>query len=114
VTIAAPANNQFFASSTFSAQNIAKGEQVSFGVKNGSITPGDYTVNLVHYDYATGEFGEHILNDKSVTALGYGGSMDQITVTIPADLPDDGIHYVKVTYNGATVIAGWGGLLNIL
>ncbi len=114
VTINAPAANQFFASSTFTAQNVSKGAEASFGIKNGSLTPGDYTVKLVDYNYVTGVATEHDVTNIAITAGGYGGSMDKLAFTIPANLPDNGIHYVKVTFESATVIGGWGGFLNIL
>jgi hypothetical protein len=46
--------------------------------------------------------------------LGYGGSMDKIAFIVPANLPNTGIHYVKITYGSSTLMGGWGSLLNIL
>ena len=112
VTINSTTANQFFTSSTFTATNLTKGSEASFGVKNGSLTAADYTVQLIRYDYTTGVSTEYSVTNVTVTALGYGGTMDKIAFTIPANQPTDS-YYVKVTYGGVTLIGGWGSSLNI-
>ena len=74
----------------------------------------DYTIKLIRYDYTTGVAAEHDVANVTITALGFGGTMDKIAFTVPAHLPNTGIHYVKVTHGGSTLMGGWGSLLNIL
>jgi hypothetical protein len=114
VTINAAGVSQFFTSSSFTSTNIAKGGEASFGVKNGSLTAGDYTIKLVRYDYTTGLSTEHDVTNVAITALGFDSTMDKISFTVPASLPNTGIHYVKITYGSSTLMGGWGSLLNIL
>lgn len=113
VTINAAGASQFFTTSSFTANNVAKGGQVSFGVKNGSLNAGDYTVKLVHYDYTTGASTEYDVTNVAITAQGFGGGMDKLAFTVPANLPTSEGHVVKVTYGGSTVVGGWGSYLNI-
>jgi hypothetical protein len=104
---------QFYTSQGYSVVSVAKGAEASFGVKNGSLTPGDYTLKLVGYDYTTGVSTETTVTVSSVTAGGFGGSMDKVAFTVPASLAS-GIYYVKVTYSGKTLMGGWGSLLNVI
>ena len=112
ITIAVPTANQFFTSSTFTNTNVAKGAEVSFGAKNGSLTAAEYSIKLVKYDYATGLSTESETTVTSVTANGYGSTMDKIAFNIPANLAS-GSYTVKVTYGEKTVVAGWGVFLNV-
>lgn len=114
VTINAAAPGQFFTSSSFTSNNVSKGSEVSFGAKNGSTVAADYTIKLIHYDYSTGVATEYDVTNVTVTADGYGGTMDKVAFTIPADLPTSEGHHMKVTYDGATVMGGWGSYLNVL
>jgi hypothetical protein len=112
LTIVAPTGNQFYTSSTFTATNLAKGSEASFGVKNGSVIAGDYAVKLIQYNYTTGVATEYDVTNLTVTALGYGGTMDKIAFTLPASLPS-AQYNVKVTYGATTLIGGWGSSLNV-
>jgi hypothetical protein len=112
LTVISPTASQFYTSSTFTATNLAKGSEASFGVKNGSIVASDYTVKLIQYNYTTGVATEYDVTNVTVTALGYGGTMDKVAFTLPASLPS-AQYNVKVTYGGATLIGGWGSSLNV-
>jgi hypothetical protein len=112
VEVVAGAPGQFFTSSTFTATNLSPGSEASFGVKNGSTTIGDYTVKLLQYNYTTGALTEYSAPITSITPSGYGGTMDKIAFTLPANLPVNA-YYVKVTYGGKTLIGGWGQSLNV-
>ena len=112
VTVAAPAVGQFFASSTFTSSNVDKNADASFGVKNGSTTTGDYTLTLVGYNYETGASTESPIAVKSVTANGYGGTMDLVTFTVPV-AQASGSYGVKVTYTTNTIAAGWGSIFSV-
>lgn len=112
LTVVVPTGSQFYTSSTFTATNLAKGSEASFGVKNGSVVASDYTVKLIQYNYSTGVATEYDVTNVTVTALGYGGTMDKIAFTLPLSLPS-AQYNVKITYGGATLIGGWGSSLNV-
>jgi hypothetical protein len=112
VTINAATANQFFSSSTYTQTNVSPGGSVSLGTKNGSATAADYTVKVIGYAYETGVGTEYTVSNAAITVGGYGGSMDQLSFTLPANLPV-GTYYTKITYNNATVIGGWGNSLNV-
>jgi hypothetical protein len=109
-TIVAPGVGEFFTSSTFTATNLNQGDEASFGVKNGSSVSGDYIVKLVNYNYTTGVMTEYAVT-PTLTVDGYD-TMDKIAFNIPIDLPAEA-YYVKVTYDGKTLIGGWGNSLNV-
>jgi hypothetical protein len=108
VTVAAPGVGQFFVSSTFIDNSVDKSTTASFGVKNGSTAMGDYTVKLIGYNYETGTATETNAAVTAVTTNGYGGTMDQVDFTVPADAAS-GQYEVRVTYTTNTLTAGWGG-----
>jgi hypothetical protein len=78
MTIAAPAASQIFTSSTFTNNNVAKGAEASFGIKNGSLVASDYSIKLIKYDYTTGATTQTEATVTAVVAGGYGGSMDKL------------------------------------
>jgi hypothetical protein len=102
---------EFYTSATFTNRNVSKGTTASFGIKNGSTTPGDYTIKLVNYNHQSGVATEYAAAATDVTLNGYD-SMDKITFTVPADIPS-GSYYVKISYGNKTLIGGWGFSLNI-
>lgn len=116
VSVVAPGGSQFFSSSTYASTNIeaanVAANNVAFGVKNGSATAGDYTVKLVLYNYETGVNTETTVANFNFTVAGYD-TLDKIDFTFPGGLTVPGTYWVKVTYNGATVIGGWGYSLNV-
>jgi hypothetical protein len=112
VTIAAPTASQVFTSSTFTNNNVAKGAEGSFGLKNGSLTTTDYSIKLIKYDYTTGASTETDATVTGVVLNGYGGSMDKLSFTVPAGAVS-GSYAVKVTYGGKSVTAGWGSIFNV-
>jgi hypothetical protein len=111
IEIVTPSANQFYTSQTFTSTNVAKGSEASFGIKNGSLTAGDYTVKLVEYDYPTGVATEYNVSVTGITAGGFGGSMDKLAFTVPAGIPSD-LYFVLVTYGGKTMAGGWGQFVN--
>jgi hypothetical protein len=111
VNIVSPTPNQFFTSSTFTATNINKGSEASFGIKNGSLVPADYTVKLLNYNYVTGSLTEYDAPVTGVTAASFD-TMDKIAFTVPASVPA-ALYRVKVTYGGKSLIAGWNFGLNV-
>jgi hypothetical protein len=112
MTIAAPAASQIYTSSTFTNNNVAKGAEASFGVKNGSLVASDYSIKLIKYDYTTGVSSETDATVTGIIAGGYGGSMDKLSFTAPANAASAS-YYVKVTYAGKSVLAGWGSIFNV-
>lgn len=112
VEIVAPTANQFYTSQAFSSTSAGKGGQASFGVKNGSLNAGDYTVKLVKYDFATGTMTEYDVSGVTLTANGFDSSMDNLAFTVPASVPS-ATFSVKVTYGGKTLMGGWGSILNV-
>ncbi|HTH57503.1 MAG TPA: hypothetical protein VL728_15740 [Cyclobacteriaceae bacterium] len=105
ISVVAPTANQFFVSSTFTANHLNAGAAASFGVKNGSTTAGDYTVKLVGYDIEGGTSTEFPATVTGVDANGYGGSMDKVNFTVPTVA--SGEYQVKVTYNSHSLVAGY-------
>jgi hypothetical protein len=105
------ASSGFYTSQSLSANNVTKGTSVSFGVKNGSLTAGDYTIKLVDYNYETGATTEVSVPVTSVIAGDFSG-MDKVTFTVPANIAA-AYYFVKVTYDNKTLIGGWGTGLNV-
>jgi hypothetical protein len=112
VTIAVPTATQVYTSSTFTNNNVSKGAEASFGVKNGSLTAADYSVKLIKYDYTTGLSTETDAPVTGVVAGGYGGSMDKLSFTVPSNAASAS-YSVKVTYSGKSVIAGFASIFNV-
>jgi hypothetical protein len=111
MAITAVAANQFFTSQTFTATNLTKGSEASFGIKNGTLTAADYTIKLIRYDYTSGVATEYDATITSVMAAAFD-TMDKVTFTIPVNLPSDQ-YYVKITFGGKSLIGGWGSSLNV-
>jgi hypothetical protein len=105
ISVSAPAANQFFVSSTFTANHLNAGAAASFGVKNGSTNASDYTVKLIGYDIDSGTSTEFTATVTGVDAGGYGGSMDKVNFTVPSVA--SGEYQVKVTYNSHSLVAGY-------
>jgi hypothetical protein len=111
VNVVNPTANQFFTSSTFTATNISKGSEASFGIKNGSLVPSDYTIKLLNYNYVTGSLTEYDAPVTSITAAGFD-TMDKLSFTVPASVPA-ALYKVKVTYSGKSLLGGWFFGLNV-
>jgi hypothetical protein len=112
ISIAAPAASQVFTSSTFTNNNVAKGTEASFGIKNGSLIASDYSIKLIKYDYTTGVSTETEAPVTAIISGGYGGSMDKLSFTVPANAASAS-YYVKVTNAGKSVMAGWGSIFSV-
>jgi len=111
LTITAETVSQFVTSQTFTATNLSKGSEASFGIKNGSLTAADYSIKLIQYNYTSGVATEYDASITSVMPAAFG-TMDKIAFTIPASLPSNQ-YYVKITYGGKSLIGGWGSSLNV-
>jgi hypothetical protein len=112
LTIAPPAAGQIYTTSTFTNNNVAKGAEGSFGIKNGSLSASEYSIKLIKYDYTTGLVTETDALVTGITANGYGGTMDKLSFTVPSNAASAS-YSVKVTYGGKSVIAGWGSIFNV-